>query len=282
LVFACPLLLAALCVPAPAPLPIETQVSFLNLSRTQYVVFGVRTHGAEEFTYTPLLAPGATQRGRFIELVGERCPGSLDLRVLLYRRVQQDVPIGLDPGERVESAPIAAGQLDDVPACALETLETYTIVNWDAPDGTARVKIAQCSNIDAALQGSGRLGASGAWEVNGVDAALASIVPQSLAEISPIAGRVTLSDGRGVPGVVVLVRTRHRSALDCLMPDDPGVSGYSEPILFATTDADGRFSIERPVGVYRLEFFSDTVAFRPGQLDIETPRQDISVLAEGL
>ena len=54
------------CVPNTAAPDIETQVSFLNLSRTQYAVFGIRAHGsAGPFAYTPLLAPGATVRDRF-------------------------------------------------------------------------------------------------------------------------------------------------------------------------------------------------------------------------
>ena len=64
--------------------------------------------------------------------------------------------------------------------------------------------------------------------------------------------------------------------------DDPAVTGYSDPIAYTVTDEQGRFQFERPAGVYRLEFYSDTVAFRPGRLDVETPRQDMEILAEGL
>ncbi len=273
----------ASCIPTPIVPDIETQVSFLNFSRTQYVVIGIRPHGSDgPFMDTPLLAPGVTQRSRFIDLIGERCPGTIDLQVFLYRRVNRDVPIGLDPGEQVEPVPIAAARFDNVPVCDVQTLETFTIVNWDTPEGTGRVKIAQCSDIDAALQTAGRLGPSGAWEFTGVDPALGATTPASLAPSAALAGQVTRADGRGVADVIILLRPRYRTALDCANADDPAATGYADPIVFTTTDAQGRFRFDRPAGVYRLEFYSDTVAFRPGQIEIETPRQDISVLAEDL
>lgn len=273
----------ASCAPPIASPDIETQVSFLNLSKTQYVVFGIRAHGdAGDFVYSSLLAPGGIERSRFTTLIGDRCPGSIDLRVLHYRRVHRDVPIGLDPGETLEPTPIAAAEWYALPACDVESLETYTIVNWDAPEGTARVKVAQCSSVDQALQASGRVSASGALEATGVAAGLETITPPPHPLPAPLAGRVTLADGTGVPDVIVLVRTRYRTALDCANAADPATGGYSDPIVFVTTDAQGHFTIPRPAGTYRLEFYSDAVAFRPGLLEVETPRAEISVLAEPL
>lgn len=275
----------AACVENPARvagLPVETQVSFLNLSQTTYVQFGIRESGTAVFTYTPLLAPGATVRQPFLSTIAERCPGSVDVQVAVYRRVNADVPIGLDPGEAVEPTPIAVGQLDNVPACSLQVHETFTIVSWDAPDGTARVRIAQCSAVDAALQSGGvGPGADGAWEVVGVDPQVVLPTPAP-AEISPITGRVVMADGSGVEGVLVILRTRFRSRLDCADPEREGDAGYSEPVTYTVTDADGAFTIERPAGVYRLEFYSDDVAFRPGNIDVETPQDTLLILAEPL
>jgi hypothetical protein len=275
----------AACVENPAPvagLPVETQVSFLNLSQTTYVQFGIRESGTAVFTYTPLLAPGATVRQPFLSAIAERCPGNVDVQVAVYRRVNADVPIGLDPGEAVEPIPIAAGQLDNIPACSLQVLETFTIVSWDAPDGTARVRIAQCSSVDVALQTTGVVPtADGAWEVVGVDPQVVVPTPAS-ADISPITGRVVMADGSGVEGVLVILRTRFRSRLDCADPEREGDAGYSDPITYTLTDADGAFVLERPAGVYRLEFYSDVVAFRPGNIDVETPQDALSILAEPL
>jgi len=274
------------CVPgvqAPA-LPIETGFSIVNLSKTFYLTVGLREHGsAAAYFVSPLLAPGGTSRIAFVDAIHAACPASVDLRVFLYRRVNQTTPIGADEAELVESTPAVAGEIENIPACSVETLETYTIVNWDAPDGTARVKIAQCSNVDAAIRTTGIFNNNdNVWEVNGVDARLLNSAVPDHAVVSPITGRVIKANGAGLGGVLVLVRSRFRTRLDCADPDNAADSGYSDPIAFTVSDETGAFSIDRPAGVYRLEFFSDDVAFRPGLMDIETPLDDITVLAEPL
>jgi len=267
--------------------PIETRFSFLNFSTQLYATLGIREHLEQEpaaaFTYTPLLAPGATTRVDFRTFTAAGCPASIDLRLLLYRRVNNDVPIGLDEGECVEPTPIVAGEILDLPAGNVQLLETYTIVNWEAPEGFGRVKIAQCSLIDEAIRGSGLFeNPDAVWEITGVDPNLAAAPPTALAESAPIIGRVVLADGTGVQGVGVLVRTRFRVRLDCSDPANETDAGYGEPIAYTMTDACGAFGIDRPGGVYQLEFFSDEFAFRPGILRVETPLDEITVLAEPL
>src|SRR5690606_23188781 len=145
----------------------------------------------------------------FADLTTSTCPGSLDLRVFLYRRINEDEPIGLDPGEAVEPAPIVAGEVANVPACAVEPVETYTLVNWDAGEGVARVKIAQDTAIDATIRSQGIFpNKDAAWDVVGVDPALAAVPPPSHAPANRVAGHVTLADGTGVAGIGVLLRTR--------------------------------------------------------------------------
>lgn len=266
--------------------PLETNVSFLNFSTQYYAVIGIRAHAssgvANVYMYSPLLAPGGTMRKSFYEITGSGNPASIDLRLLLYRRLHPDVPIGLDD-ETVDPAPIVAGEITDVPASSVQTLETYTIVNWDAPAGQARVRIAQCSLIDEALRKSGRFANSdNAWEINGVDPALATMSPPSLAAAAPIIGRVVLAKGAGVEAVGVLVRARYRVRLNCSDTENENDGGYGDPIAIARTDATGRFEIPRPAGIYELEFFSDDYAFRPGIQRIETPLDPITVLAEPL
>jgi len=285
---ACSLALAVCCVPVQTSfvgLPVETQFAFTNFSATMYAVLGVREHSSSPgaFAYTPLLPPGGTLRTDFFSFVGSRCPAAFDLQLLLYRRINQDQPIGMDPGEAVDSVPTVAAQVDDVPACSVQALETYTIVNWEAAEGTARVKIAQCSAVDEAIGISDLFpNADVVWELAGVEPGLALMSPPALAPMSPVTGRVVEADGKGVPGVVVLLRSRFRTRLDCANPDNPADAGYGDPLAFAVTDQSGRFQIDRPAGVYRLEFFSDEFAFRPGLLDIETPLDEITTLAEPL
>jgi hypothetical protein len=286
--------MAVSCVPSSPPLPgesVETRMSFLNFSTQFYAVLGVREHGraTNTFTYSPLLAPGAALRVDFLDLLDATCPGAVDLQILLYRRLNPTLPIGLDPGEAVEPGPVVAGQVEGVPACSVQTLETYTVVNWDAPEGVARVKIAQCSAVDEAIRAA-RLfpNEDAVWEVSGVDPAVAAAAQQAIGAppaqlaVSPITGRVATSSGVGVPDVIVLLSPRVRSGLNCADPENPAESGYAEPIVYTLTDEQGRFEIVRPPGVYRLEFFSDDVAFRPGLLDVETPLDEIAILAEPL
>ncbi len=270
-----------------ANLPIETSFAFTNFSRVEYAALGIRAHevtgDAEEYFMTPLLPPGATHRQRFLDALGESCPASLDLRVFTYGRINGDLPIGLDEREQLDAAPLAAGEVLDLPACDVQVLETYTIVNWDADPGTARVKIAQGTAIEQALRSAGRFdNVDGTWDISGVDPALADLPPAPRAEPEDIAGRVILSDGTGVGGVGVLIRTRFRVRLDDENADNDPDAGFGEPIDFTTTDADGSFSFRRPAGAYRVEFFSDDLVFRPAIIDVESPIGLVATIAEPL
>ncbi len=262
--------------------PLETGYSFLNLSTEFYAAFEIRESGTDDaFAAVPLLAPGALSRGRFADLIDAPCPAAVDLRIKLYARVDADVPIGLDDGEMVGSTPVVSGEIGDLPACAVTPLESYTVVNWDAPEGTARVKIAQGTDVETEIR---RLELfdepDAAWNVIGVDPAVAGPAP-AVVESEPIAGTVvSAADGSPVEGAGVLLRTRFRVRLD---DDDDGNnpdSGFGDPIAFATTDADGAFEFRRPAGAYLVEFFSDDLLFRPDQILVESPLQVINVVAE--
>jgi hypothetical protein len=270
------------CAPTFSDLPIETSFAFTNFSIEQYAVLGVRDHAnaGGGFYLTPLLPPGATPRIRFLDSLGASCPDALDLRIWTFRRVNGDLPIGLDPGEAVASVPLASGEVLDIPACATQVLETYTIVNWEAPEGTARVKIAQGTELDQIIRDSGRFpNVDAAWEASGVDPAL-PIPPLTPPAPEPISGSVTLANGAGVEGVGVLIRTRFRVRLDDADPaNDPDV-GLSPPIAFVITEAQGRFEFERPAGAYIVEFFSDDFLFRPAEILLETPSETVISIAE--
>ncbi len=274
-------------VPVFVDLPIETDFLFLNLSRQSYASIQLREHTADTdladapFSSTPLLAPGAALRGRFLDLIGSACPQDLDLRIMLYRRTNDDLPIGLDAGEQVDVQPVVAGEVLNLPACSVATLAAYTIVNWDAPEGTARVKIAQDTAVDDEIRRSGRFdNIDAAWEVVGVSPELADSPPPVLAESVPVGGRVTLADGTGVERVGVLLRTRFRTRLDDSdVTNDPDV-GFADPIAFTETDADGGFAFERPPGAYQVEFFSDDYLFRPPDVIVELPIEQMIIVAE--
>jgi len=274
------------CVPGSPDTPlVATRLAFTNLSLRFYAALALRPHSESadaSWAKTPLLAPGATFRADFADLLGTACPGSLDLRIYLYKRVNESVPIGLDETEAVESAPVAAGQVLDVPACGVELVEDYTIVNWEAPEGTARVKIAQGTAIETEIVNLGLFpNVDAAWEVTGVDPALLPADPPTLAPKQPIRGQVTTLDGTGIENIGVLLRSRFRVRLgDVETGSDPD-DGWSElPIALTKADATGAFQIDRPAGVYRVEAFADGYLFRPPWVDLETPLQQITILAE--
>jgi len=274
-------------VPTVADLPIETKLAVTNFSKQFCAAMAVRAHDPQNagapFVTLPLLAPGATHRTRFLDVFGVGCPDSLDLQIFLYRRINDDLPIGLDSGEAVESTPMVAHEIFDLPACNVQPLESYTVVNWDAPEGTARVKIAQSTPVDDVIRSLELFpNVDAAWEVSGVADHLAQVAPPALAASGPVEGRVTLADGTGVAGVGVLIRTRFRVRLNDGDPANNPDAGFAEPISFTESDAQGLFAFERPPGGYQVEFFSDEFAFRPAIFEVETPQQSIVVIAERL
>lgn len=275
------------CVPGDPPistLPVGTRFAFTNLSTRYYAALAMRVHGDDtqtDYAMSPLLAPGATFRGEFADFLETVCPDSLDFRVFVYRRVNEDTPIGLDDGEPVESAPVAAGEVLAVPACSVDLVEVFTIVNWDAPEGTARVKLAQDTGIEAEIRQRDLFGNDEAvWEITGVDPDLASQEPPALAPMESIAGVVALADGTGVENIGVLLRTYWRQRLDDGNADNDPDAGWSDPIAVTKTDATGAFAIDRSAGVYRVEVFADGYLFRPTVVDVETPLEQITILAE--
>ncbi|HRX87741.1 MAG TPA: carboxypeptidase-like regulatory domain-containing protein [Phycisphaerae bacterium] len=268
--------------------PIETGFGFTNLSRTEYAALGVRASasaGADDGVYffTELLAPGATTRIRFLDALGAACPGALDFQILTYRRIRDDVPIGLDEGEAVELFPLAAGEVTDIPACAVQPLETFTIVNWDAPEGTARVKFAQATPVEAAIRAAGIFpNVDAAWEVTGVAPKLATAPRPAHAASAPIAGHVVSAAGEAWAGIGVLLRTRFRVRTDDNNPSNDPDAGFGDPIAFAFTDDEGAFRFERPAGAYRVEVFADGFVFQPASVDVEVPQSTLVFIAEEL
>jgi len=274
------------CVPSFDTPPIETSFAFTNFSQKYYAALRIRAHSSTTdpaiWYQTPLLPPGTTYRVRFLDSLGTGCADSLDFQLFLYKRIHDDLPIGIDPGEAVEQTPIVAGQVFHIPACNVQAVETYTIVNWDAPEGTARVKFAQDSPVDTAIRNSGIFpNVDAAWEITGIDAALAGTPPPPhYGDIESIAGKVTLAGGRGVEGIGVLVRTRYRGRLNAADPSNGPDAGCSEPIAYTYTDTNGRFTFDRPPGAYRVEFLSDDYLFRPAIIDVESPLEIIQTIVE--
>ncbi|MEK6674975.1 MAG: hypothetical protein AABZ47_04890 [Planctomycetota bacterium] len=273
--------------------PIDTRVFLVNFAQRLYATARIREHRPPDdlsgFSDTiPLLPPGGIHRASFRDFMDTGCPGAIDVEVLLYRRLNEDMPIGLDPGEEIIPMPVAAGRIFNLPACCIVPVETYTIVNWEPVDGVYRVKFAQGTAIDEFLDRTNRFpNADNVWGFDGVDLTLAELAPPPAAQTDALQGRVvevvesdSVSEARGVAGIGVLLRTRYRVRLgDDDLANDPD-DGFSDPIDFQITDNLGVFSFERPAGAYRVEFFSDDYVFRPDSIDVESPNSGIEVLAE--
>jgi len=265
---------------------IETEIAFVNFHASQYAALGFRTHSDDAqapFAMTALIPPGGVHRARFLDAVGTGCPNSLDLKVFLYQRINEDVPIGLDDGEAVDPSPTVAGEIIALPACDVQPLAVYTVVVWDSQPGFAIVRIAQDTPVDQAIADAGLFdNEQNTWDVAGVDSALADQAPPPLAETVPIAGRVVDENGEGIADVGVLIRTRFRVEPGMENPDgddDPN-GGFTEPIDVRFTDGSGSFRFDRPAGAYMVELFSDDYAFRPAFHVLETPAAAILVTAE--
>ena len=263
--------------PAPLPLPVETELLLLNLSRRWYAAFELRpaagpdARSGGEFTIQKLIPPGGVLRTPFLALFPATggCPDRLDLRVYLYKRANEDVPIGLDADEETDPSPVASGELLDVPACEFVVSSTYTISVRDSEEGAGVVKFPVY--VDRAS----------ARTFSGTNLPDQPTVPELLDD-APLRGRVLAPNGTPVEGVGVAVRARFRvNDNDCdICPDDFQCRCYGPPIAVAGTDENGRFSLDRPPGAYLLEVGGDGFLFRPVTLEVESPIDNIIFIAE--
>ncbi len=270
-------------VPGVGDSAIETSFAFTNFSMAQYAQLSIRRTGDDAFVTTPLLPPGATHRERFLDALGVGCPGQIDLRVALFERINDEVPIGLDDGEAVGEVPSAGGEFLNLPACGSVVVETLTIVNWDAPVGEGVVKIGQGTPLERVLRQLPDFdNRDGVWTFEGVDDALGDVMPEPRASAAQINGRVITADGTGLSDVGVLLRTRFRVRLNDEDPSNDPDAGFSAPIALTATDANGAFSFDRPAGGYRVEVFSDALLFRPAIIDVESPIDELVIIAEPL
>lgn len=256
--------------------PIETEFLAANLSRRWYAVLQVRPAGgfaSPDFEYatTPLIPPGGVFRQRFLELLPgtSGCPDGLTMRVFLYKRVNEQLPIGLDPGEAVQATPVASVEISDIAACAEVVASSFSAIIRDTEEGSGVIAFAQSTSAENVVSFSG------------VGPAGLAPVPALLAP-SPLSGRVTSPTGAPEAGVGVLLRTRFRVGDDdaAICPNEPVGVCFSDPIDFAVTDGDGRFSFERPPGAYMVEAFADTLQFRPAAILVETPIDNLAFIAE--
>ena len=89
------------CSPEIVSIPVETEFFLLNFSRRWCATLELRSvaEGGAFSRPLPLIPPGAVFRQRFLELLPETggCPDRLDMRVHLYKRVDESRPTGCDP-----------------------------------------------------------------------------------------------------------------------------------------------------------------------------------------
>ncbi len=265
-------------------LPVETEFLIVNTSSRWYVTMGLRPDTASEgsaFDFqSKLIAPGALLRERFINIFPETggCPNRFDIRVHLYKRLNEDLPIGLDDMEEVAPTPVASAELLDILACEVVVASSYTIVLRDSEEGEGILKFAQ--ELDGEQDGT----------FTGNTLEPLNPLPDLL-ENASLSGRVVMADGTGLEGVGVLLRTRVRRGDNdpaCCNINSGGPTDvedataccYDAPIAIVTTDAAGNFSFDRPPGAYWVEVFADDLLFRPVAVTVESPIDNITFIAE--
>ncbi len=279
-------------------LPVETEFFLLNLTRDRFLTVALRDNDASgsgdarAFVQSPLIPPGAVLRQRFLDLFPETggCPDRLDVRAHVYELNAPDaqpgsIPIGGDPCvdnppdvSDVDPVAVASAEFLGVPACELIVLSTYTIVLRETEDVSGELVFAQ--------------------GVPGLPGPVRRLTQPELADLTalppmlpaePLTGRVLTQDGQPVGGIGVLLRTRFRITgndegkcpdADVCLGDEPVGLCYSGPVALCRTANDGRFEFIRPPGAYRVEVFQDGFQFRPCSVIVESPLDNITIIAE--
>jgi hypothetical protein len=264
--------------------PALGRYEFANATQNHYVAMAARLHveqgQAEHYAVLPLLPPGASARGDWEDLLGTGCPDALDVRVYVYRRVNEDVPVGLNKTDPVEPTPVFAGEVRGVPACNAAFLDLYRILAWVEP-GVLRVEFSSSDAVKAEILRLGLFGeGKHVWDVTGVDPVLAGVGPPERAPLLPIEGRATLVDGTGVENVAVLLHTSVRYRLPDSDPTNDPDSAFGDPIAVAKTDATGAFRLDWPAGAYLLQFSADDYLFRQWTMVVHPPVHHVLVLVE--
>lgn len=279
-------------------LPVETEFFLLNLTRNRFVTVALRDNDASgvgnsrAFIQSPLIPPGAVLRQRFLDLFPETggCPDRLDVRAHVYELIASDSQPGSTPIaglpcvdhppdlSDVNPVAVASAEFSGVPACELIVLSTYTIVLRETEDVFGELVFAQgVPGLPAPVR---RLTQP---EIDDLPA-----LPSMLQD-EPLTGQVLTPNGQPVGGIGVLLRTRFRITADdsgkcpdadiCL-GDEPVGFCYSGPVALCKTADDGRFEFNRPPGAYRVEVFQDGFEFRPCSVIVETPLNNITIIAE--
>ncbi len=257
----------------PLTLPVETEFALINLSPRWYATVGLRPSAAPgipetEYIQSDLIPPWAVYRERFRTLFPQTggCPDRLDLRVYLYKRVNEDVPVDIDPGEEVDPRAVASGEAS-ILACGTVVAGTFTIVVLETTEGMGAVRVGEGTAAEDVVIFEGR--------------ALPDleVVPARLAS-APLSGRVVTPEGTPVDEIGVLLRPPPTIDDRVRCPDAPVGVCIGAPISFTKTDSEGRFAFDRPPGTYQVEVFADGMLFRPGFLVVASPIDDILFFAE--
>ena len=275
--------------------PVEREYDLLNITGRWYAVFHMKPSAVESWSCgttavcTDLLPPGAGVRGRFFDDFPETlgCPRSLDFRIWLFKRVNDGVPIGEDPGEEVMPEPVARGEFKNINACSNDPfIRVFNAVLRESEEGAGVVDFSTVYPPPKFLN----------------DNMLPEPSPlPDRARAEPLEGHVLDPHGQPIAGIGLLLRTRVRLNLDgtnlppCCSdgpsPPQPFSSlsdqelhncCVTEPIDVAVTDAEGYFEFDRPEGVYLIEPFGNDYEFRPVGVVVDTPIDNILIIAEPL
>lgn len=282
----------------PASGPTTTDKTFLvsNKTRDWHVLMELVLDGGEGHKL-PILRPGSEIRERFDELIGETCPETLIVRTYLAERNTEG------------TLTIIASAETEVKPCRnrVQVLSpVFDIFVRDSDRGVGTLLFEQ--GTEDYIR----------FDFGGLNLPLPAIDQfPSGPESRPTSGFAIDSEGKGVPGVGVIMWTLYRRTFapaDKCTDTSPdrwqrattGCGGIScccceqrvcdrgseccdfqstpnllgEPIGTDVTDENGRFEISAPPGVYTVEVFGDDLLFRPREVQINAPLDNVIFLVQ--
>jgi hypothetical protein len=187
-----------------------------------YVVFRITAPGVEPLL-TPALPPGAQENHEMLSRFGTLCPESLKVEIAAYSRARPQVSPLED--ETLNVGPCAA--------CAVELLPTRHYgcsadLSWVSLDGAIDCNVLE---VD---EPAGAIGFQAGWLAaqRQVGIQIENPPPASPPDLFPLNGRIVNLKHQPLAGVEIRLPQLDASVF---------------------TDAQGRFSVPRPAGVYLLE-----------------------------
>jgi hypothetical protein len=264
----------------PAWALVDRELAVVNVSQNQHLILEFEIAG-EPVRTSPRIPPSAVFRRAFGELFGTACPPTLTVRAYVY---------DVDPGGGDPEVPDPAAE-DEPPLTLVASAET-TVSPCPTPSATAYVLTLREDPVGPAaiVFNSSSL----QWFLSSVAIEAPAAMPDPIPN-DAIEGMVVTPENVPVSGIeVVLRRVVREVGQPCaelsaessqLIECEPGTLPTPEKergavVSMAASNALGRFEFSAPAGLYVAEVFADGYQFRPAETEFESPRTNLTFIAE--